>query len=141
MTGEKKDDIGTSVSYCLLYLGIFLAVLGAVVAVLAHFRVQDPFWIGAIVMIFAVLGYYMLFAFWFLARAFRTLNVLLLAVCAALAIFFAVKSIILPLVYGPPDVTVLTTLRDGIIHSPVAIFLAATALFAAALLRPAKRPA
>jgi hypothetical protein len=136
---NAKDD-GFSVAYCAGYVGIALAVLGIVTAALAHFKVQDPFWMGVVLLVLAVIGFYTLLAFWFLVRAFKAINILLLAVCGVFTGFFSVKSVIIPLVPRPLESPFLVTLGTALIHSPVLIFLAASVALAAALLKAKKRP-
>ncbi len=132
-------DIGSSYAWCAGWVGIGLAVYGIVYAVLAYAGFDQPFGVAAIGMVLAVTGYYALAALWFIVRAFKKLNVVLLAISAGLTVFFSIRSVIIPVVERAPGKPFGAALVAVLIHSPAApIFLVVTAVLAAGLIKKVK---
>jgi hypothetical protein len=132
-------DIGSSYAWCGLWVGIGLAVYGIVYAVLAYAGMDEPFGVAAVGMVVAVMGYFTLVGLWFIVRAFKTFNVLLLAVSAALALFLSIRSIIIPLCAHAPGSSFRAVILAAFTDSPVPILLVVTGVLAAALIKPAKK--
>jgi hypothetical protein len=138
----RKDgidkDMGSSYAWLALWVGVGLVVFGVIYAVVAHLRIQDPFWIAVVVMVLAVMGYFTLVAMWFLVRTFKTLNVLLLAISGALFVYFCLRSVIIPLFAPVPGEAFGRVLLRALTDSPVAELLVVTIVLAAALVKKAK---
>ncbi len=105
---------------------------------LPHAGLDEPFGVAALGMVLAVGGYYTLLALWAIIRPFKTFNVLLLAISAALTVYFSIRSVIIPVIHRAPETPFFAALFSALIHSPAAIFLVVTIALAAALVKPAK---
>ena len=136
----KDDSLGLSVSACAAYAGILCAVFGGVIAVLVHYRVRDPFWMGVVFMVLAVVGFAVLGILWFVVRKRRRLAVILAAGCWTLTAYSLIDSVIVPLVQETSGAQFMAVVRSVFGRWPVLMFLAASLFLAAALLSPKKRP-
>jgi len=139
-TDVKDKSLGLSVSACAAYAGVLCAVFGGVIAVLVHYRVRDPFWMGVAFMVLAVVGFAALGVLRFVVKKYRRLSVMLAAACWTLTFWSLIDSVIVPLVRESSGAPFMAVVRSVFGRWPVMVFLAASLFLAAVLLSPKKSP-